>query len=288
MNERIAAAGLVMGFGLGFMQLACGTEGTGATGSTPPPLTAEERAVTEKTAKGTLAEITLPDEKVRFVEYEPGRVLVMHQARIGGPLTRVPSEDKMTLPQIFHAYAPDQEVPSALTQAMARVAAANLEDAQQVAAASPDAEKATTPGIQPVRPAVETHDDLAVVSSALASSIDGGWFTNTYCNVYGADWTWCYGNAGQGGYASWTAHRTSAVACGDTGAARMKFFVSGSLKSMVDVPYGQCWLISGYHGPHGFLGVNLERALKFTIDWAEGNVRFAGWMAREDQFLSGF
>ena len=159
MNERIAAAGLVMGFGLGFMQLACGTEGTGATGSTPPPLTEEERAVTEKTAEGTLAEITLPDEKVRFVEYEPGRVLVMHQARIGGPLTRVPSEDKMTLPQIFHAYAPDQEVPSALTQAMARVAAANDADAQQVAGASAEAEKATTPAIGPARPAVETHGD---------------------------------------------------------------------------------------------------------------------------------
>lgn len=42
------------------------------------------------------------------------------------------------------------------------------------------------------------------------------------------------------------------------------------------------------HGPHGLFGVNLERDLQHEIGWAEATVRFAGWYADEDQFLSAF
>jgi len=104
----------MLALGLGLTQLACGTDAADVATGGPPPLTEEERAVEKKMEQGRLAEIQLPEEKIRFVEYEPGRVLVMHQMRIGGPVTRVAGEDMMTLEQIFRAYAPDREVPAAL------------------------------------------------------------------------------------------------------------------------------------------------------------------------------
>ena len=280
----------MLALGLGLTQLACGTDAADVATGGPPPLTEEERAVEKKMEQGRLAEIQLPEEKIRFVEYEPGRVLVMHQMRIGGPVTRVAGEDMMTLEQIFRAYAPDREVPAALMHAMDRVNAADLQDASEAPAAQqPAGERLLSPG-SPARPGGEdkTAGNVESVSSALASSIDAGWFTTNFCNVSGADWTWCHASATQGTFASWTAHRTNSITCGDTGAARTKFFVSGALKATVNVGYRECWKTGAYHGPHGWFGVNLERPLKFVVEFAEATVRFAGWMALEDQFLSGF
>ena len=282
MRKAIEKVGLMIGLALGLSQLGCGANDATTTGHGPPPLTEEERAVTAKMAQGTLAEIDLPEEKIRFVEFEPGRVLVMHQSRIGGAVTHVAGEGKLTLDQIFRAYAPDREVPTALVQAMERVAAADFGDATESLA--PAGNASGSPGIPAATQSEEIAGDQRI-SSALSSTIDAGWFTSNFCNVLGADWTWCHAVAWSGAYAAWTAHRTNSVTCGDTGAGRTKFFVSGSLKAMVDVPYGQCWTVGSYHGPHGWFGVNLERSLKHVVDWAESTVRFAGWMATEDQFL---
>jgi len=288
-TNRSITTGMMLALALGFTQLACGTDADLSTGGLPP-LSEEERAVEAKMEQGTLAEIQLPEEKIRFVEYEPGRVLVMHQMRIGGPVTRVAGEETMTLDQIFRAYAPDREVPAAVMQAMDRVNAADLQDAKAAPTAQqPAGERLRSTG-SPARPAGDdkTAGDVDSMSSALTASVDAGWFTTNFCNILGADWTWCHVSAPQGTFASWTAHRTNSITCGDTGAARTKFFVSGALKATAIVGYGECWKTGAYHGPHGWFGVNLERPLKFVVEFAAAKVHFAGWMALEDQFLTGF
>jgi len=56
--------------------------------------------------------------------------------------------------------------------------------------------------------------------------------------VGGADYTWCFGIAYQGAYASKRTHRSNSVTCGDTGSARVNFFVGTSLKKKLRRPYG--------------------------------------------------
>jgi hypothetical protein len=297
LDKTIRMTGMMLALGAGLTQLACGTDAVDRETGGLPPATEEELAVEKKMEQGTLAEIQLAEEKIRFVEYEPGRVLVMHQVRTGGPVTRVAGEDEMTLDQIFRAYAPDREVPAALMDAMDRVDAADLKDASEASQAQParDGERLLSPGNGALS-GVEGKDPGHVesVSSALSSSIDAGWFTTNFCNTSGTDWAWCHVAATTGSFASWTAHRANSVTCGDTSAgARTNFFVSGSLKSTVIVGWGECWLTGAYHGPHGWFGVNLERPFKFVVQYAQwlgapATVRFAGWMALEDQFLNAF
>jgi hypothetical protein len=137
-------------------------------------------------------------------------------------------------------------------------------------------------------PVSSSPDGIARTSSELASSIDQTWFSNTFCHVAGADWTWCYATAWQGAWAQKKTHRSNSVTCGDTGAARVNFHQNGTLKTAFDVPYGQCWYSGNYHGAHGLLGVNLETTQKYSVPFAASTVRFAGWMADEDQFIGKF
>ena len=126
------------------------------------------------------------------------------------------------------------------------------------------------------------------ITSALASTVDQNWFINAFCRTSGTDWSWCLSVAGQGAWASRVTHRSNSVTCGDTGAARVTLFVGNAVNRTFDVPYGQCWYSGTYHHSHGFLGYNNEITQKYTIPFAAGTVRFAGWNADNDQFISAY
>jgi hypothetical protein len=280
---------LVAILGLGFTGIACGTNETDDALLTPdglPLRTAEEQAVADNMARNTLAEIDLPEGKMKFIELAPGEVSIMRQVRVGAAVTRVDGESGMTLDQIFRAYAPGRQVPQQLTAAMTRVA--ELEKTQ--VARTPDVAggEALFGGARIERQPVGALDGTEQVTSALASTVDQTWFVNTFCRVGGADWTWCYAVAWQNAYASRTTHRSNSVTCGDTGAARVNFHVGGTLKKTFDVPYGQCWYSGAYHHSHGFLGYNNETGQKYSIPYAQGSIRFAGWNADNDQFIGPF
>src|SRR6266540_2182018 len=192
----------------------------------------------------------------------------------------------MKVDQLFRAYAPGREVPRPLAAAMARV------DAFERAAVSAPVEAAgrelVFQGARIEKQPLVLADGTERVSSALASTIDQTWFSNAFCHVGGADWTWCYAVAWQGAYASRTTHRSNSVTCGDTGAARVNCHVGGTLKKTFDVPYGQCWYSGVYHHSHGLLGYNNETGQKYSIPYAAGQIRFAGWNADNDQFIGPF
>jgi hypothetical protein len=274
--------------GLGFMGLACGTNEGSVELLTPdglPLRTAEEQQVADDMAKNTLAEIELPEGTMKFVELTPGEVSIMRQIRVGAKVTRVENESGMTLDQLFRAYAPGREVPQRLSAAMERV---TLREATQV-----DKSLETVGGEKQflgerIEQPDQSLDGIQRVSSALASTVDQGWFTSAFCQFSGTDWSWCFTTAWQGAYASRTTHRSNSVTCGDTGAARVNFYVGGTLRKTFDVPYGQCWYSGAYHHSHGFLGYNNETGQKYTIPYAQASVRFAGWNADNDQFISGF
>lgn len=276
-------------FGLGLSSLACGTNDLDDANLTPdglPPLTAEEQAVVDNMNKNTLAEIDLPEGKMKFVEFAPGQVSIMRQIRIGAEMTRVEGEGSMTLDQIFLAYAPERQVPREVMDAMGRVAAFERTAAPGPVEAAGPAD--TNLGTRVEQAPVISPDGTERVQSALASSINQTWFSNTFCHVSGPDWTWCYAVAWQGAYAQKKTHRSNSVTCGDTGSARVNFHVGGTLKTAFDVPYGQCWYSGSYEHSHGWFGVNNEVTQKYSVPVATGQVRFAGWMADEDQFIGSF
>jgi hypothetical protein len=276
--------------GLGISGLACGTNDSDtSTTLTPdglPPLTAEEQLVADNMVANTLAEIDLPEGKMKFIELSPGEVSILRQIRAGAQVTRVEGENSMTLDQIFRAYAPGREVPHQLIDAMGRVAAFERTAATKSTEIAGGENLFQGARIEKQPLALPNGEERVV--SALTSTIDQGWFTNTFCNVTGADWTWCFAVAWQGAYASRTTHRSNSVTCGDTGAARVNFHVGGTLKKTLEVPYGQCWYTGTYHHSHGFLGYNNETGQKYSIPFAAGTVRFAGWNADNDQFIGGF
>jgi hypothetical protein len=278
--------------GLGLSGLACEATATDDSNLTPdglPAYTAEERAVVDNMNRNTLAEIELPEGKMKFVEFSPGQVEIMRQFRMGTDLKRIEGEGSMTLEQIFRAYAPEREVPRELYAAMDRIAAVERANAEAPAARVEAARPSELfQGTRLETKSLPSPDGVERVSSTLASTIDQGWFTNAFCRVTGADWSWCYTAAWQGAYASWHTHRSNTVTCGDTGAGRVNFYVGGSLKKVVDVPYGQCWYSGHYHHSHGWFGINNHTDQKYTIPYAASSVRFAGWMAHEDQLIDNF
>jgi hypothetical protein len=278
----------MLGLGLGLSGLGCGTatDGTSLTPDGLPPLTAEEQAARDNMDKNTLATIDLPEGQMKFVEYSPGEVSIMRQIKIGAPVTRVPGESSMKLDEIFRAYAPGREVPPAVVDAMGRVQAHELAVANL--SVEPAGPASMNEGVRVPLQTVAKADGTENVTSALASSVDQAWFTNTFCHVYGADFSWCWAIAWQGAYASKRTHRSNSVTCGDTGSARVNMYVGTALKKNFDVPYGQCWYSGAYHHSHGLLGVNNEITQLYQIQLAQSTVRFAGWMADEDQFISGF
>jgi hypothetical protein len=279
---------LGLSLGLGFAGLGCDTGGVDPNAGLEgmPALTAEEQAVVDNMNKNTLAEIELPEGKMKFVEYSPGEVMIMRQFPVGAQLTRVEGEDKMNLDEIFRAYAPGREVPKAIYGALDRVTA--YQRAHATMSGEPAGRAELYQGTRLEAHGQSSPDGIQRTSSALASTINQAWFTSTFCRVSGADWTWCFATAWQGAYASRKTHRSNSETCGDTGAARVNFHQNGTLRVAFDVPYGQCWHSGGYHGAHGFLGVNLETTQKYSIPYAQSTVRFAGWNADEDQFLSGW
>jgi hypothetical protein len=271
-------AGLALAIGIAGS--GCGSVGPEGAPTTNelPALTAEEQAVVDNMAKNTLAEIDLPEGKMRFIEVAPGAVLITREFAIGAKLTRVAGESGMTPEQVFHAYAPDRQIPRPLLEAAARVASAGLGTK-----AAPDAN--ASPGVftPPARPpeSAPATDGVGRVQSALASSIDAGWFTLNFCNVSGADRTFCAAATTTGASASRTSHRTGSVTCADTASARSNFMVNGSVLAVRDIGYGHCEFI-GFHGPHSFWNI---LTLRHGIVGAQ-SVRFAGWFADGDQFLN--
>jgi hypothetical protein len=283
-RTRLAAV-----IGLGFVGLACGTTEPNVELLTPdglPLRTAEEQRVADDMEKNTLAEIDLPEGKMKFIELSPGEVTIMRQIRVGAEVTRVDGESGMTLDQIFRAYAPGKDVPQRLSDAMQRVD--QLEATQSPTSLEVAGAEKLFAGERIERQPEVSRDGTERVASALASSVDQTWFSNAFCHVSGADWTWCYASAWQGAYATRQTHRSNSVTCGDTGAARVTFYVGNTARTTFDVPYGQCWYSGGYHHSHGFLGYNNEITQRYTIPYAESTVRFAGWNADNDQFISGF
>jgi hypothetical protein len=282
-NKMKLTAALV----LGLSGLGCGTNDTDAplTPDGLPALTAEEQAVADNMARNTLAEIELPEGKMVFVETAPGEVTILRKFAMGAKVTRVEGESGMTLEQLFRAYAPGRDVPQALTAAQARVA--QREKQVLEGPALPAGQGEVFRGEAPAG-AVEAPAGTEAVRSALASTSPQDWFTRDHCRVAGADWTWCLAVAYQGAYASRQTHRSNSVTCGDTGAARVYFYVGGTLRTTLDVPYGQCWYSGAYHHSHGFLGYNNETNQKYTIPYAQQTVRFAGWNADNDQFIGSF
>jgi hypothetical protein len=289
MNRTKMLAGL--GLGLGLSSLACGTGGADPNADTDglPPLTAEQRAVVAKMDRGTLAEITLPEGTMRFVEIAPGEVMILRQINMGAQVTRVQGESAMTLPELFHAYAPAREVPRTLYDAMDRVTQASLSARARTAAITAPGASGSFAG-PPVEAAapVAAPDGIEGVASAVTSTIDATWFVNNFCNLSGINASWCFPTAWVNAWGARHSHRTNSVTCGDTGAARTLFTIDGNTQTLINVGFRQCRTMGYYHGPHGWFGVNLERDLKHTVIDAEATVRFAGWFADEDQFISAF
>jgi hypothetical protein len=248
-----------------------------------PALSAEDQAVVDNMARNTLAEIDLPEGKMVFIEVAPGDIAVMRQSRIGADMTRVEGADDMDLVQLFQAYAPGRETPPALVAAMERAHAAQAAAANDTALAPTAA--TTFAGDKPLNDSTLRADGTEHVSSALASSVDQAWFTSALCGFSGTNYSWCYTTAYQNAWAKSTAHKSNAAVCGDTGAAQMKEYVSGSLRVVQDVPYGQCWTVGYYHGPHDFFGSALKRTVEVRVTYAESTVRFSGWFADGDQFM---
>ncbi len=283
MNKTVAS---MLGIAFALAGLGCDQPIENSTASGPAPLTAEEQAVVDNMAKNTLAEIDLPEGKMVFIEEAPGEVSVMRQIRIGADVTRVEGADKMELDQLFRAYAPGQEAPAALVAAMDRVHAAQRSGVTE----SPAVQGADImlQGDKPVSHDVVNADGTERVSSALASAVDQAWFTSALCSFSGTSSSWCFTTAYINAYARRTSHRANAAVCGDTGAAQVKRYVSGTLRTVVDVPYGVCWNLGTYTSPHDFFGSPLKRTIETKISWAESTIRFSGWFADGEQFISAF
>jgi len=249
-----------------------------------PALTAEDQAVADNMAKNTLAEIELPEGKMKFVEVAPGDIAVLRQFRMGAEMTQVKEADEMDLEQLFQAYAPGRETPPALRAAMERAYAAQVQAADG-ATVAPTTETMFA-GDKPAGDHAASADGTEQVSGALAASIDQAWFTSKMCGFYSVNSSWCFTTAWVNAEAVRQSHRHNAVVCGDTGAAQVKQWVSGSLRVVLDVPYGSCWTLGTYVGPHDFWGGALKRTIDTKVVWAESTIKFSGWFADGDQFIS--
>jgi hypothetical protein len=280
MNKKLVS---IFGIAFALVGLGCDGQPIDDAAAGRPALTAEDRAVVDSMAKNTLAEIDLPEGKMVFVEVAPGDVAVLRQFRIGADIAPVEGADQMDLVQLFQAYAPGRETPLALRAAMERVHAA-----QTAAAGDTTVVPATEimfAGDKPATDRVLSADGTERLTSALATSIDQTWFTNN-CRFAAVNSSWCFTTAWVNAYAKRLSHRHNAMVCGDTGAAQVKQWVSGSLRVVLDVPYGSCWTLGTYNGPHDFFGGALKRTIETKVVWAESTVRFSGWFADGDQFIS--
>ena len=278
MNKKLVST---LSFAFALAGLGCDGQPVDDPAPGRPALTAEDQAIVDNMAKNTLAEIDLPEGKMVFVEVAPGDVAVMHQIRIGADVTRVEGADEMDLERLFQAYAPGRETPPALRAAMERAHAV-----QATAAGDVPVTESVFAGDKPAADRVLAADGTERVSSALASSVDQAWFTSALCGFSAINQSWCYTTVWVNAWGKRTSHRHNAAVCGDTGAAQMKQWVSGSARVVVDVPYGSCWTIGFYHGPHDVFGSSLKRTIETRVIWAENTVRFSGYFADGDQFIA--
>jgi hypothetical protein len=281
MNKKLVST---FALAIAFAGVGCDGQSIDDAASGRPALSAEDQAIADNMARNTLAEIDLPEGKMVFVEVAPGDVAVMRQIRLGADVTRVEGADEMDLEQLFQAYAPGRETPPALRAAMQRAhtaQAAAVSDATVVPAT-----ESVFAGDKPAGDRVLAADGTERVSSALASSIDQAWFTKNLCGFSAINQSWCYTTAWVNAWGKRTSHRHNAAVCGDTGAAQVKSWVSGNARVVVDVPYGSCWTIGFYHGPHDFFGGSLKRTIETKVIWAESTIRFSGYFADGDQFIA--
>ena len=192
----------------------------------------------------------------------------------------------MELDQLFRAYAPGREAPAALVAAINSVHAAQ----RSGVAESPEVQGADImfQGDKPASRDLANADGTERVSSALASAVDQAWFTSALCSFSGTSYSWCFTTAYINAWAKRLSHRANAVVCGDTGAAQVKRYVSGSVRTVLDVPYGECWVLGTYTSPHDFFGSPLKRTIETKVTWAESTIRFSGWFADGEQFISAF
>ena len=273
--------------GLGFMGLACANE-SNVELLTPdglPLRTEEEQRVADDMEKNTLAEIDLSEGKMKFIEMAPGEVSILRQIRVGAEITRVDGESGMTLDQIFRAYAPGRDVPQRLTSAMARWPSSKARRWSGLPRSSVATRCSRASGSSGSRRCRSTEPSASPRRSQARSTRRG----SSTDSAGSAAPTGAGASAWPGRTPTRAAHhRSNSATCGDTGAARVNFYVGGTLRRTLDVPYGQCWTTGAYHHSHGFLGYNNETGQKYSIPYAQGSNRFAGWNADNDQFISGF
>jgi hypothetical protein len=260
---------------LGLLAGACNQIQDDASGA--PPLTDVERAVVANMEKGTLAEIALANGKMRFIEVEPGMVVIVREFPVGVAAPQVDGEDEMTLEQIFRAYAPNRQVPQTIFDAMRRGEIAARE-------ATPETGPAVVePQFFSGQALPDKLDSLGNDLERKTSALTNQEFARK-CSYSFVDWSWCHAPGFQGAWAKHKNHRGGALDCGTGGSSRMQFFVSGALKSSFDVPFQQC-VSTTYHGPHGFLGSNLDRTMEWRIVFAQSEVGFTGWTVSDDGFV---
>lgn len=262
----------------------CAVESASNTSDVPPPLSTEEQAIVENMKEGTLAEISVGEGTVSFIEISPGDVIVTKRFPIGAEVPEVEGASEMSLEELFAAYAPNEPIPEALSAAMER-----SHDLAEVVSDEPELDSASEPeesfaGLP--ASSAPAHEGVSSKEQELSSSISQQWFIDTFCGVtgtYGTSQSFCFTTAWQGAYGTRKSHVHNAVICGDTGAARAISYVSGTPRVVVDVPYGQCWTVGRYHGPHGSFGSDLKRTLRTEVDWAQSTVRMAAYWIDNDK-----
>ena len=276
MNQFVHACALTCAL-VSLAAVGCGEAGQPSSQQESLLSEAETAALAEKTARSTLAEISVPHGKMRFIETEPGSVLILRDFPIGARVETLPRESELSVEQIYRGYT-QEPMPAALAKAIERMKAGAAPEPGALAEVLGAARSG-----QAV-PTTAQSDGEAVKRLQLASSIDENWFKANFCGFMGPSHQWCHKQAFMGGNATGKMHRSDIQICGDTGAARIILRISGADAAMGNVLYGSC--IGGqYHGPHDIFGSALTRTLEWNIVWAEQTVRFGGWFASGEQFI---
>jgi hypothetical protein len=207
-------------------------------------------------------------------------IVILKDFPIGSVVPSVKDEDRLALDELHRAFAPEQEVPDAIHAALAR-AETPTSSAEVPGEAIDGAFEGTG------APTAGESPEVGQTSQALESRIPIDEWRTRYCGFSGVDFRWCVPVAPQGVTARKLSHRTAAAMCGDTGPVALRFKKSGDTLLLGDIPWGACATMSQYHGPHDFLGQNLQRTLEVSVDWAWESARFSGYFVDNDRFISG-